>query len=991
MKKSLIPFLPLLFVLLCRTSHAQTPALDLPLTITDNAGGSATLRFGLAATATDGIDAAFGESELPPFPPAGVFEARFVGDDIALPQLGQGSYRDYRNGTAAFNGVKTHELRYQIGAGTSITISWNFPTSVTGLLQDLFGGVVVNQPMTGAGNFVVTNPGGINKLKMIITYAGAPQESLSLISPDGGELWANCSAQKIKWAASGIAKVKVEFSSNNGATWATLTDTVSAALGSYAWTVSSALSTQCKVRVSDASDGAPNDVSASLFSIVNASAAPIDLPITITDLAGGTHALRLGLHPSATDGIDAALGESELPPAPPSGIFDARLVGDDIALPQLGQGTTKDYRGGSAEFSGVKVYEVKYQTGAGTSIKLSWDLPSGVTGVLQDVITGTIVNQPMSGTGSFTVTNPSGISKLKLTMTYTAVAATPAAPALLSPADNATNVSTNPTLSWSAAASASTYRVQVATSATFTTTVVDQTNIAATNFGVSNLQSGAQYFWRVSASNACGPGAFSNARSFTTASSCTPLVCNGAAIFPVAQGATIVGQTIKAKDGQTVCIDIRLKENGQPIDAFGFKLQVDPSQLTFVSVEKGNLTANFISVSAQETSAGSGVLTCGGFNTTAIPANSAGVLMRLCFTVNCDNVSASDIVLSAPTDDLANFSMCCNRFECVTCVSDGDVNGDGTLTPGDALCAFQIYLNNGNVPAGCDASGFECEIVASDVNCDNTTTPGDALAIFSRYLQNQPPLECFARTTTSASARAPYQLSLTPRVVAAAEHDPQLFKVVLQIANGEQLAAFGLQLHYPAEQLELLGVARGALTASWMQLEAQKQEPGIVRLGGFNDKPLAANAFGELLEIIFSNKKDRTPALEDFSVTDMVDDFAHARFTNESTRVAEQAHTPHAFKLHQSYPNPFKQSAHGNEMMIRFDLVGTTKTPVELAIYNLAGQLVRRLVSGERSPGAYETTWDGKDERGQFVPTGTYWYRLKAGNFTDSKQLMLVR
>ncbi len=992
MTKMLKTFLLLTFVLLCRMSYAQTPALDLPLTISDNAGGSATLRFGLAPTATDGIDAALGESELPPFPPAGVFEARFVGEDISLPQLGQGSYRDYRTGDGGFTGVKTHELRYQVGAGTTITINWNFPASVNGLLQDLVGGAVINQPMNGAGNFVVTNPGGLNKLKMIITYSGAPQESLTLNSPDGGELWASCSAQKIIWAASNIAKVKVEFSSDNGSTWTTLTDTATAALGSYAWTVSSPLSTQCKIRVSDANDGSPNDVSVAAFAIVNASAAPLDIPLTITDLAGGTQSLFFGLHPSATDGIDAALGEAEQPPAPPSSIFDARLAGDDISLPQLGQGTLKDYRPGAADFSGVKIYEVKYQVGAGTSIKLSWDLPGSVTGVLQDVVTGTMVNQPMTGSGSFTVTNPSALNKLKMTMTYVATPSAPAAPALLSPGDNANNVPVNPTLSWNASAGASSYQLQVATNAAFTSTVVDQSNLAATSFTASGLQSNTQYFWRVNATNACGTSAFSSARSFTTTgSTCDPLACPGAAIFPVAQDTIVVGQTIKARDGATVCIDIRLKQNALPVDAFGFKLQVDPRQLTFVRVEKGDVTMNFVTISAQENPSGSGSFTCGGFGTTPIPPNSAGVLMRLCFTVNCNTVSASDLVLSAPTDDLIGFATCCNRFACDTCLRDGDVNDDRALTPGDALCAFQIYLNNGNLPEGCDAAGFDCEVTAADVNCDNAATPGDALAIFSRYLQNLPPLECFARTNAAqASLNLPYQLALETRTVAASANSQELLKVILRVANPNHLRAFGLQLHYPADQLELLGVIRGALTADWIQLEGQKHEAGVVRIGGFNDKPLAANAAGELLEIIFASNGN-APALTALSLVDLVDDFAHAQVQSVSTGVAEQASTPSIFKLHQSYPNPFKHGINAGAMLIRFELPGTASTPVELAIYNLAGQLVRRLVSGERRPGAYEITWDGKNEHGQLAPSGTYMYRLQAGKLADSKQLVIVR
>jgi len=394
---------------------------------------------------------------------------------------------------------------------------------------------------------------------------------------------------------------------------------------------------------------------------------------------------------------------------------------------------------------------------------------------------------------------------------------------------------------------------------------------------------------------------------------------------------------------------IRVKQNGQPIDAFGFKLQVDPSQFAFVRVEKGDLTADFIAINAQENPAGSGTITCGGFGITAIPANSAGVLLRLCFKVICATISASDLVLSAPADDLLGFATCCNRFECVTCVRDGDVNGDLTLTPGDAL------------------------------------------AIFSRYLQNLPPLECFARTNAIATAaRAPLQLSFTSRTVVASENNQELVKVALRADHPEGLQALGLQLRYPENKLELLGVTRSALTSDWIQLEGQKREHGVVRIGGFNDKPIAANQSDELLEIVFASK-GQAINLSDFTLTDLVDDFEQAQVQNVSTSVAAPASAPAVFKLHQSYPNPFQKGTHNSEMIIRFDLPGAASTPVELAVYNLAGQLVRHLISGERQPGAYEVRWDGRNESGQPVPSGKYLYRLKAGKLAESKQLTIVR
>ena len=60
---------------------------------------------------------------------------------------------------------------------------------------------------------------------------------------------------------------------------------------------------------------------------------------------------------------------------------------------------------------------------------------------------------------------------------------------------------------------------------------------------------------------------------------------------------------------------------------------------------------------------------------------------------------------------------------------DGDVNGDGEITPQDALCAFQTYL--GICPTSCD---IPCENVCCDVTQDGECTPADALCIFQKYL-----------------------------------------------------------------------------------------------------------------------------------------------------------------------------------------------------------------------------------------------------------------
>jgi hypothetical protein len=93
---------------------------------------------------------------------------------------------------------------------------------------------------------------------------------------------------------------------------------------------------------------------------------------------------------------------------------------------------------------------------------------------------------------------------------------TPDAATLNTPANGATGLATSVQLQWAAVAGATSYLVEVATDAAFTNIVATGT-VSTTSFTAVGLAPQTQHFWRVRATNACGNGAFSSVRSFTTA------------------------------------------------------------------------------------------------------------------------------------------------------------------------------------------------------------------------------------------------------------------------------------------------------------------------------------------------------------------------------------------------------------------------------------------------------------------------------------------
>lgn len=93
---------------------------------------------------------------------------------------------------------------------------------------------------------------------------------------------------------------------------------------------------------------------------------------------------------------------------------------------------------------------------------------------------------------------------------------------------------------------------------------------------------------------------------------------------------------------------------------------------------------------------------------------------------------------------------------------------------------------------------------------------------------------------------------------------------------------------------------------------------------------------------------------------------------------------PKTFDISQNYPNPFNPST-----TIRYSLQRTSQ--VEIAVFNLLGEKVRTLEEGEQRPGEYLTTWDGTDQQGKSVASGVYFYRIKAGDFTDTRKMVLMK
>jgi hypothetical protein len=105
----------------------------------------------------------------------------------------------------------------------------------------------------------------------------------------------------------------------------------------------------------------------------------------------------------------------------------------------------------------------------------------------------------------------------------------------------------------------------------------------------------------------------------------------------------------------------------------------------------------------------------------------------------------------------------------------------------------------------------------------------------------------------------------------------------------------------------------------------------------------------------------------------------------------ETPNVPHEFELYQNYPNPFNPTTTIHFTVRRSSPAVRNPFLTTLKIYNILGQKVKTLVDEAKPAGSYEVVWDGKDERGNNLASGIYFYRLQIGEQTQTKRMLLLK
>nr|MBP7497636.1 hypothetical protein [Bacteroidales bacterium] len=104
--------------------------------------------------------------------------------------------------------------------------------------------------------------------------------NITVTAPNGGEVWAGCTSQKITWIAEGTQNnYTIDYSTDGGKTWVSVTSSLYVTNGTYNWLIPNINSTNCLVRVIDSNNPSTLDISDKTFSIT--------APLLITYPDGG--------------------------------------------------------------------------------------------------------------------------------------------------------------------------------------------------------------------------------------------------------------------------------------------------------------------------------------------------------------------------------------------------------------------------------------------------------------------------------------------------------------------------------------------------------------------------------------------------------------------------------------------------------------------------------------------------------------------------------
>ncbi|UCE43099.1 MAG: hypothetical protein JSV17_09205, partial [Candidatus Aminicenantes bacterium] len=329
----------------------------------------------------------------------------------------------------------------------------------------------------------------------------------------------------------------------------------------------------------------------------------------------------------------------------------------------------------------------------------------------------------------------------------------------------------------------------------------------------------------------------------------------------------------QTSSGQDVRVSVQIANNFQALSSFGFVFVYSSDVFSFEGVQVGSLTSNW-SITTQTVNQNR--IRISGSGGSVIPVSSNGTLVTILIKVKCLTFTSEiqrTLRIENYTGDMHDaFSPepCTSIFTYRPCSILGDVNGDGGVTPGDAQDAFEIFLGI--------QSPDMCQQMTSDANCSGSITPGDAQDIFEHFLGIITLPACCAEAQQTQQVVITILHPLIPYPIDDASYPGyrklfplnatgragEIVSIPVLITNPQGITRFALDMNYPSEMLEYLGVKKSPMTMEFDTVTGSEEIQGLIHITGESMIPIDPIRTGSLALVVFRVKQglpDRLPII----------------------------------------------------------------------------------------------------------------------------------
>jgi hypothetical protein len=300
----------------------------------------------------------------------------------------------------------------------------------------------------------------------------------------------------------------------------------------------------------------------------------------------------------------------------------------------------------------------------------------------------------------------------------------------------------------------------------------------------------------------------------------------------------------------------------------------------------------------------------------------------------------------------------------------GDVSGNGTITAYDASLVLQDLVGNITLTTP--------QLLAGEVTGDASVSALDASYILQFVVGLITGFPGSGKLNAAIASSA-FDVRIEPGSAA------NQYVAILRAKDPTNVLANEIHFAYDSTVVTPVGVQLTDLSHGMTM--AYGFHKGEARIALAGTKPLD-HAGGDVVKLVFTMKTSTGPsATNPLKVAKFVAN--NIDLTSQITITNNTALVPHTYALQQNYPNPFNPTT---QIEYQLPVAGSVK----LTIYNTRGQEVRALVNDNQSAGYYNVTWDSKNNNGETVASGVYYYRIEAVGaqhqlFTLVKKMLLLK